>query len=97
MSVVSNTSPILNLAIINRLDLLRQQFGEVLIPPAVLSELKADTDFLGADRIREALLQAWLQARELTNVNLARVLNRDLDQGEAETIALALEFGLDTV
>jgi len=97
MPVVRNTSPILNLAIINRLDLLRQQFGEVLIPPAVLSELKADTDFPGADRIREALLQAWLQARELTNVNLARVLNRDLDQGEGETIALALQFGLDTV
>ena len=33
MPVVSNTSPILSLAIIDRLDLLRQQFEEVLIPP----------------------------------------------------------------
>ncbi len=40
MGVVSNTSPILNLAIINQLQLLRQQFSEVLIPPAVLAELK---------------------------------------------------------
>ena len=42
MPVVSNTSPILNLAIIGQLDLLRQQFGEVLIPPMVLQELKVD-------------------------------------------------------
>ncbi len=34
-AVVSNTSLILNLAIIRQLDLLRQQFGEVLIPPMV--------------------------------------------------------------
>jgi len=44
MAVVSNTSPILNLAIIGRLDLLRRQFHEALIPPAVVSELKMETD-----------------------------------------------------
>ena len=36
MPAVSNTSPILNLAVINRLELLREQFAEVLIPPIVL-------------------------------------------------------------
>lgn len=45
MPVVSNTSPVLNLAIIQQLDLLRQQFGEVLIPPAVLAELKIDSNY----------------------------------------------------
>jgi hypothetical protein len=59
---------------LNQLDLLRQQFGEVLIPPAVLSELKADTDFPGADRIRQALAEAWLHAHELTHADVARVL-----------------------
>ena len=39
MLVVSNTSPICNLAIIGRLELLRLQFGEILIPPAVKIEL----------------------------------------------------------
>jgi uncharacterized protein len=43
MPAVSNTSPILNLAIIRQLDLLRRQFGEVLIPLAVLVELKVDS------------------------------------------------------
>ena len=32
MLVVSNTSPVLNLAIIGQLDLLPGQFGQVLIP-----------------------------------------------------------------
>jgi hypothetical protein len=45
--VVSDTSPILNLAIINQLDLLQQQFAEVLIPPAVLAELMPETKFPG--------------------------------------------------
>ena len=39
MPTVSNTSPILNLAIVDRLALLRQQFGQIQIPPAVLDEL----------------------------------------------------------
>lgn len=38
MPGVSNTSPVLNLAIINRLDLLREQFGEIWLPPTVIEE-----------------------------------------------------------
>jgi predicted nucleic acid-binding protein len=41
MRVVSDTSPLSNLAIIGRLDLLRQRYGEVLIPPIVAQELAA--------------------------------------------------------
>jgi uncharacterized protein len=47
MPVGSNTSPILNLAIIGRLDLLQQQFGEVGIPPAVQAELMLGTGLPG--------------------------------------------------
>ena len=39
MVVVSNTSPLSNLAIIGRLDLLREQLGSVTIPPGVRIEL----------------------------------------------------------
>jgi predicted nucleic acid-binding protein len=55
MPTVSNTSPLLNLALINHLELLRQQFSSVLIPPAVLGELRTDTDLPGAESIRLAL------------------------------------------
>jgi len=38
MRVVSNTSPISNLAIIGRLSLLRQRYGRVTVPPEVARE-----------------------------------------------------------
>jgi hypothetical protein len=97
MPVVSNTSPILNLAIIGRLDLLRQQFSAVLIPPMVLQELKVDTELPGVEPIRLALQNRWLQVVELSNIDMARALRRDLDNGEAEAIALALQLKLMTV
>lgn len=39
----------------------------------------------------------WLKAFKLSNDQLARALRRDLDDGEAEAIALSLELGYDTV
>jgi len=53
--VVSNTSPISNLAIIGRLDLLRERYGRVLIPPAVKTELDALAHAAGKRRIEQAL------------------------------------------
>lgn len=97
MLVVSDTSPALNLAAIGRLDLLRQQFGEVVIPPAVLAELKVDSDLPGADKIRRALEDGWLRRVELQNDQITRALKRELDDGEAEAIALALELGVKVV
>ncbi len=97
MPVVSNTSPILNLAIIGRLDLLHQQFGEVLIPSMVLQELKVDAELPGVEPIRLALQNDWLRVVELSNTDMARALRRDLDNGEAEAIALALQLKLTTV
>ena len=35
MPIVSNTSPLLNLAIVDHLSLMHEQFGEILIPQAV--------------------------------------------------------------
>ena len=49
MTVVSNTSPLLNLALIERLHLIDAQFGEVIVPTAVWNELTAGFD--GRDRI----------------------------------------------
>ena len=50
MPVVSNTSPVLNLAIIGQLSLLHEQLGEVWIPTAVLEELRVEEDMPGCAR-----------------------------------------------
>jgi predicted nucleic acid-binding protein len=91
MAVISNTSPILALSAIGRLDLLETQFGEVLIPTAVQAELKTETDFRGAKDIRQALKDGWLKLQAVENAYLAQALAMELDHGEAEAIALALE------
>jgi predicted nucleic acid-binding protein len=91
MPVVSNTSPLLNLAIIGRLSLLRERFVEIRIPPAVLEELRVGEDLPGSAVLREAIDAGWLRVEEVKDQPFAQVLQRDLDKGEAETIALATQ------
>jgi len=91
MPVVSNTSPIMNLAIIGELSLLRDQFGEVLIPGAVLEELRVEEELPGSQSVRNALKDGWIRIEPVKHRPLVRAMQRDLDKGEAEAIALAIE------
>jgi hypothetical protein len=91
MPVVSNTSPILNLALIGQLTLLRDQFEQVWIPGGVLGELRVQEDLPGSQAIRAALAEGWLRSQEVDDLALVQALCRDLDQGEAEAIALAIQ------
>ena len=93
MPVVSNTSPILNLAIIGKLELLRNQCQQVLVPPAVLRELRINEDLPGSTVIREALRAGWIQVLEPGNQSLTKALQRYLDVGESEAISLSLQAG----
>ncbi|MFQ9387430.1 MAG: hypothetical protein ACLR1V_00095 [Coprococcus sp.] len=53
MIVVSDTTPLISLLKISRLDLLEKLFGEVLIPSAVFNELTTDERFqLEANQIQ---------------------------------------------
>jgi predicted nucleic acid-binding protein len=97
MPVASNTSPLLNLAIIGHLSLLHQQFGEIWIPPAVINELRPGEDLPGSHVVREAIEAGWLRVEQVAQAALVKVLQRDLDDGEAEAIALALQVGADWV
>lgn len=95
MPVVSNTSPILNLAIVDQLVLLRRQFSEILIPNAVLDELKVSEERPGSQAIREVISSGWIQTQEVSNEPLAQLLKQTLDRGEAEAITLSVELEAD--
>jgi predicted nucleic acid-binding protein len=97
MPVVSNTSPLLNLAIIGQLPLLRQQFGEIWIPAGVLGELRVNEELPGCQDIRSAMNSGWILLKVLEDETLARVLRRDLDHGESEAIALAHQEKADCI
>jgi len=97
MLVVSNTSPILNLAIVGQLDRLRQQFGQIQIPPVVLDELKIAEDRPGSQPIQAAITAGWIQVQPVSNHSLVQLLRQTLDGGEAEAISLALELQSDWI
>lgn len=92
--VVVNTTPVIALALIDRLDLLRQLYGEVLVPPAVQNEVLAggessigSVEFAGS---------AWVRVTPLRDPGRADLIS-DLDRGEAEVVALAQELSADLV
>jgi uncharacterized protein len=88
--IVSDTSPINNLAAINQLDLLRQLYGTVIIPEAVYRELtEPEIPVAGAAEFKTL---EWIQTRLLNDRALVEVLQDELDTGESEAIALALEI-----
>lgn len=91
MPVVSNTSPLLNLAIIDELRLVREQLGDIMVPTSVVSELRVDSEMPGAAVLRQALEEGWLHVEQVEQHSFVRALQRELDAGEAETIVLALE------
>ncbi len=81
MLVVSDTSPVTSLLQIGQAGILRTLFGRVLIPSAVENELlrfhPSVPDFLDVQAIQDQ--------------QMAEVLCRQLDRGEAEAIVLAEE------
>jgi uncharacterized protein len=97
MLVASDTSPICNLAIIGRLQLLRSQFGEIWIPGAVKCELDQHHHAGALKEIQEAFQEGWIKTKVLKLDQVARLLRATLDPGEAEAIALALELQADVI
>ena len=95
MIVVSNTSPITNLAAIGQFDLLQRLFGELHVSASVFQELAASgVEWAGYNDVKQA---AWVAIDEVTDPHLVDALRLDLDRGEAETIVLALQLGADLV
>lgn len=90
MIVVSNTSPIMNLAVVGQLNILKQLYDKVLIPEGVFQELSA----IGSEQAEVSMIQAlsWIEMRTVVNRSLVDSLQLELDAGEAETIVLALEM-----
>lgn len=95
MIVVSDTSPIINLAIISHLSVLQHLYGQIIIAQAVYDEIVVQG--VGLPGSSEVQAAAWIVKETVKNQALVRVLELELDIGEAETLALALEIGSDFV
>jgi predicted nucleic acid-binding protein len=93
--VVCNSSPLIHLAKIGKLELLKDYFTEISIPEAVYRECVIDgKDREDAKRIENA---AWIRVVDIKNVDLKKAFNTVLDEGESEAIVLALQESADLI
>lgn len=89
MTVISDASPIVNLSRIESLHLLPDLYDTVVLPEAVWQEVVVEGEGQpGAHTVQTA---AWAEKQMVINRDLVRALRQDLDAGEAEAIALAVE------
>ncbi|MEN8218371.1 MAG: hypothetical protein ABFS56_18775 [Pseudomonadota bacterium] len=86
MIVVSNTSPLVNLANIKQLNLLKELYGQVIIPQAVYNEIVV----AGAGQAGATEVETFS-----SNQQMVTTLQVDVDVGEAEAIVLAVELKPD--
>ena len=95
MIVVADASPLIAMARIRRLDLLRSVFGHLLVPDAVWREVvEAGEDKAGTIDVTAA---NWIERRAIVDSSLVNLLRHDLGAGEAEAIVLAREARADFV
>lgn len=95
MAVVSNTTPIRELAKIGRLDLLHAAYGAIIIPQEVGEDLVAAGPWLG-----EAVESCdWIQTSDKSVRRAARALRKrtGLGLGECAAISLARTLGAERI
>ena len=93
--VVSNTSPLLNLALIDRLDLLETQFSTVTVPEQVWRELEEGDEGLAV--LTEARKRGTLTVVPVETDDLYVEIRRALDAGETAAITYAMHNEADLV
>lgn len=92
MIVISDTSVITNLIQLDQLSLLRQLFGDIILPQKVFDELSKIPDQI--DIIEKT---NWIEIKQISDRDHFEKLIPTLDPGEAEAIVLAIELKADAL
>jgi predicted nucleic acid-binding protein len=88
--VVCDASPIIGLSAVGQLSLLQQLYGKILIPESVAREISTGNP--GQPGVAELQISDWISIEAVGDSVLLRALDGELDRGEAEAIALAVEL-----
>lgn len=97
IDIICNTSPIIGLISIDRLYLLWDLFGSIIIPEAVFNELCADSVNHQDEikRIKECVNSGKIIIYKVKNADTVKALYGRLHFGELEVIVGAKELGID--
>jgi len=93
MIIVSDSSPLISLAILNKLNILEQIFDEIYIPTAVYNEISKK------NKPHSKELQDFTinRVKQIQNRLALQLLQKDLDIGESEAIVLAIENNISDI
>jgi predicted nucleic acid-binding protein len=94
MIVVSDTTPVNYLILIDHIEIIRELFGHVIIPQAVWEELH-NPGTPERVRIWADSSPAWVEVRQASEIFISSVAK--LGAGEREAIALAKEMNADAI
>jgi hypothetical protein len=93
LKVVSNTTPLISLLKLSRLEILRELYGNITIPNAVFEEIEKGRNKLYYQDLSEL---DWIDIQQIQDKQALKYF-LDLDAGEAEAIVLATENNVDLV
>ena len=95
MTVVSDATPLINIAAIGKFDLFQTLYGRLIIPSAVYEEIV--TQGAGRWGAAETAGAAWIDRRAVSDPAKVISLQTHLQGGESEVIVLAEELHADLV
>lgn len=87
MKTVSNTTPIISLSSIGKIEILKELFQEIIIPLAVYEEIKAKQSY-GFNEVDSN----FIKVHPIQNTSQEKSLLEQLDIGEAQVIVLSKEI-----
>lgn len=92
VAAIADASVLIHLAGIGHLTLLPSFYETVLVPEAVWDEVvESGGSRPGAQEVRAARKDGWIEVTSPQNVDLLRLLEQSLGRGESEAIAIAVE------
>jgi uncharacterized protein len=93
LKVICDSTVIIGLAKIGKLDLLKQIYGEVYIPEAVFIEVAVE----GKEKngAKETAELEWIKNKSVNDRRVVEMLLAELGRGEAEVLVLGKELNAD--
>lgn len=93
--VIVNTTPLIALSHVGQLNLLKELYGEIIIPQAVFEEVSVKVDSVCKKEVDSSL--DWIRVEKIRNQMAKDMYKTQLHEGEVEVMILAKEVAADVV
>ena len=92
-TVIVNSTPIIALSAVDRLNLLKDLYGTIIIPSAVSNEIRAKNKSKAQTQLE--ISSDWIQVKDIVNEAQKQTFRTQLHEGEVEVLILGQELSAD--